>query len=1123
MNNSFIPKMPNEDDNISNEQLNLSSGSDENSEDNLNFANNTNNDFNQNTINPYRDYLPENRAKREFNISPKVMKVFLTLFWLGVICVVCLIGFKYLYGVDVFEVKSRNYNLNLAETINLDNIYASDDVIWESDSDNVTIKNNVVFANKVGSAYILGRVGNQQVSDVKISVLSEDSALSLENHSVSLNVGENTTIKVNTNNDNSSKPSSDNGNLGIDNILTSADNEDDSFEDSFFTSDDDSIPDGYYEESIPEINDNVTNDEDDSQDDNEIDSSDSTNNDNINSDSTNNDKNFEYKSSDDTIAKVDDKGNVTPVSPGTVIITVKDNEGNTDHTYVTVEDDDLVFQNSSYNLNESDSLKVDYDIKGNKYKSSDIVWSSSDSDVCSVDSNGVLYGKKEGTVTITAKIGDKIQKKFNVMINKNKILPTSLSISINNLNLFIGESEKINATVLPVDTLINKVYYSSKNENIASVDDKGIVVGKGIGNTIVTASTINGIKKTVDVVVNKKNIPVSKVYFKNSNVDLEVGKSIKLDYVIEPSNATDKNVQFNYDKNMVSIDENGVLKALKSGNTTVELISSNGIKSILSVRIKSNDVSVTDIKLSVSEISLEVGKSKKIDYTVLPSNATNKEITYLSDNNIVSVDNYGVIKALKVGTSHVRFQSNNGVVAVLKVNVISSKEVIRKLLINNGDFTMNNGTSRQLDVTVEGENIQSTKVWSSSNTNVLQVDNNGRVTAKNVGESVVTLKLGEKSTSIKIKVVNSTSKVTSISVNKNSATIKMGSTEKLNASVNPSNATNKGITWKSDNTNIVQVLSDGTIKGISKGKTTVIVTSNDDKNISKKIKINVTAAADDSKLSNLENAKSYKKIKVLKSLTIKNLKEEITFKAINDFFVGQSFTATSDYYIATLINCPNRSEKGVCISDNTKVLFYNRKSKKITKVLTRNLGHTNGITNNPRTKMIYTSNPTYEFSYKDISNINKVSLKKMSWSNKAIAYDNTTNQYYLVNSKDGKNEIYVYDANFKFIKKFSMIRNTNQDCSAFKGLMLCATGVPREQRKTAKTNASVDVYRVSNNAYVGTINVNTMDFHNGRTYGIELEDVVYIGKGKFGLYFNYTGHVNKTAARIYSTSDFPIS
>lgn len=81
MNNSFIPKMPNEDDNISNEQLNLSSGSDENSEDNLNFANNTNNDFNQNTINPYRDYLPENRAKREFNISPKVMKVFLTLFW----------------------------------------------------------------------------------------------------------------------------------------------------------------------------------------------------------------------------------------------------------------------------------------------------------------------------------------------------------------------------------------------------------------------------------------------------------------------------------------------------------------------------------------------------------------------------------------------------------------------------------------------------------------------------------------------------------------------------------------------------------------------------------------------------------------------------------------------------------------------------------------------------------------------------------------------------------------------------------------------------------------------------------------------------------------------------------
>ena len=125
------------------------------------------------------------------------MKFGLGMFWIAVICVACLISFKYLYGVDVFEVKSRNYYLNLAETINLDNIYSSDDVVWESDSDNVVIKNNVVFANKTGSAYILGRIGEQQVSDVKVNVLSADAALSLENHSVSLSVGESTQIKVN--------------------------------------------------------------------------------------------------------------------------------------------------------------------------------------------------------------------------------------------------------------------------------------------------------------------------------------------------------------------------------------------------------------------------------------------------------------------------------------------------------------------------------------------------------------------------------------------------------------------------------------------------------------------------------------------------------------------------------------------------------------------------------------------------------------------------------------------------------------------------------------------------------------------------------------------------------------
>ena len=187
MNNNFIPNLSNNndknDDNSNNQSNNLipnlSVGdnenwnntskflsNDSNSNDvNTNFTTISNNEESPNKLsNPYRDYLPENRESNGFNIPPKVMKFSFGMFWVMVICVVCLIGLKYFSGVDVFEIKSRNYNLNLTETINLDNIYSSPDVVWESDSDNVTIKNNVVLASKTGSAYILGIIGDQQVS-----------------------------------------------------------------------------------------------------------------------------------------------------------------------------------------------------------------------------------------------------------------------------------------------------------------------------------------------------------------------------------------------------------------------------------------------------------------------------------------------------------------------------------------------------------------------------------------------------------------------------------------------------------------------------------------------------------------------------------------------------------------------------------------------------------------------------------------------------------------------------------------------------------------------------------------------------------------------------------------------
>ena len=1169
MNNSFIPNLPNDDkDNkVSNEQPNLTNGSNKSDGDNLNFSDvnsfdNTSNEVNQNkVINPYRDYLPENRENN--GISPKVMKFGLGMFWIAVICVACLISFKYLYGVDVFEVKSRNYNLNLAETINLDNIYSSDDVVWESDSDNVVIKNNVVFANKTGSAYILGRIGEQQVSDVKVNVLSADAALSLENHSVSLSVGESTQIKVNqiastTNNGDNIQSSLSNSSITngsnikdeIDDDIVTDEYEEEDGSDTLINDDSMDDFDDYYDgdyvndendsSDSEKLGDIIIDDKLNNKTDNRSDNKDnSISIDNANDDTSNSSNDLEYKSSDEGIAKVDDKGNITPVSPGTVIITVKDKEGNKDHTYVTVEDDDLIFQNTNYTLNVDDNASIQYEIKGTQYKTTDVVWSSSNTNVCTVDSSGKIFGIAAGTSTITAKLGDKIEKNLTVKVVQNEVLPSSLSLSVSDLTLTIGENEKIVATVLPSAALNRTVSYVSKDSSIASVDSQGNVVGKGVGNTIIVASTANGIKKEVMVKVNKKTISVDKISFKESSINLEIDNTVKLNYSIEPTTASDKTVQFNYDKNMVSIDENGYLKALKVGKTKVEIVSSNGLKSTMSVNITpKSEIGVEKINLTTTTMNLEIGDTSKINYTISPSNAKNKKINYVYDNTIISVDSNGKVKALKEGKTTVSLKSDNGVVANFTVVVNQPKEVIKTLSIRDGNFKISVNSTRELSILVKGSNIQnsnirSSMVWSSSNSNILEVDSKGIIHAKKAGNATVTVKLEDKSASINANVITPTVKVTSIKLNKDKTSVKMGGTEKLTVSIFPSNATNQNVTWKSSDVGVLKVNNKGMIKGISKGSATVTVYSNDNNKVLSKINVSVTAAATDSKLSNLENAKSYENIKVLKTITYDKLKDELEIEADSDFRIAQGFAVTNYHYVAAVIRCLGykMTEYGKrCDGEETKIYFYNRKSKKLVNSFIENFGHANGLTSNTRTKMIYTTTPNYSFSYKNTVSLKSIKPVPMSWNSKAIAYDSVTNQYYLRYDK----KVMIYDSNYKFIKSFNMIRFTNQDCAAYKGLFLCANYPGAKGAINRNLDGNIDIYRVSDAAYVGTINVNTMNARCNSTSqkycGIELEGLDWLGGNKFALYYNYGNQYKnesktgkRLAAVIYSTIEFPLS
>ncbi|MEG2669721.1 MAG: Ig-like domain-containing protein, partial [Oscillospiraceae bacterium] len=136
--------------------------------------------------------------------------------------------------------------------------------------------------------------------------------------------------------------------------------------------------------------------------------------------------------------------------------------------------------------------------------------------------------------------------------------------------------------------------------------------------------------------------------------------------------------------------------------------------------------------------------------------------------------------------------------------------------------------SETLTATITPANATNKGVtWESENPEIAIV-NNGEVTAKKVGSTkiIVTTADGGKKAECLVTVIENVISVTGVSLNKTAANIQNGSTETLVATIMPTNATNKGVTWKSENTEIA-VVNNGEVTAKKVGDTKIVVTTID--------------------------------------------------------------------------------------------------------------------------------------------------------------------------------------------------------------------------------------------------------------------------------------------------------
>ena len=235
-------------------------------------------------------------------------------------------------------------------------------------------------------------------------------------------------------------------------------------------------------------------------------------------------------------------------------------------------------------------------------------------------------------------------------------------------------------------------------------------------------------------------------------------------------------------------------------------------------------VAVTSVRLDKDSLSFTgTGSSQTLTATVSPSNATNKTITWSSSNTSVATVSNGVVKAVGFGTATITAKSNNGKTASCSVTV--NPIVVSSVSLNRSSLSFTGtGSSQTLTATVLPSNATNkTITWSSSNTSVATVSSNGTVKAVGFGTATITAKSNNGKTA-SCKVTVNPIQPTGIKATPETSTLYgLNGTVKLTANVMPSNATNKAVTWSSNNTSVATVSSDGTVKAVGYG--TAVITA----------------------------------------------------------------------------------------------------------------------------------------------------------------------------------------------------------------------------------------------------------------------------------------------------------
>ena len=438
-----------------------------------------------------------------------------------------------------------------------------------------------------------------------------------------------------------------------------------------------------------------------------------------------------------------------------------------------------------------------------------------------IGENITYTARQGGNSTVTGKYET---GSYTIELNNVKI-PTEINVTDSTIALNAGGEADVGATLTPADA--GNLTYSSNNTNVVVVEN-GKIKGIKKGNATITVSFAGDERyataenKTISVIVNLNDASV-----KAEDMELKVGESGVINYTVAPEGLK---VNFAADNSgIVSVDEDGTVKALKNGTAKItinvgddEVYAKNS--TVITVTVTLNDASV-----EAEDMELNVSDSGVINYTTNPKGL---DVTFVADNSgVVSVDEDGTVKALKEGKANITVKVGDDKVYAKNSTVITI--IVSKIPteINVNNHTLDLGVDDKVDSVAELLPSDAGKLnFTSSDEKVVVVDDNGTFTAMGVGSANVTVSFdgNNKFEAAESKIVYVTvSKIpTKIFVSNDTIDMKVDDEVDPGVSITPYDAGKLNFT--SSDVGVVRVDDNGTFIGVGIG--TAIVTVSFDGN-----------------------------------------------------------------------------------------------------------------------------------------------------------------------------------------------------------------------------------------------------------------------------------------------------